>query len=147
MNTEAMTAADADIIAAGADTIDLASVDFNRAADEGEWMTLTHPVSGVELTGMRMRLCGADSKRYKAASRNVMTRRSRLRRPPTGEEMEADAIDTVAACVLAWEGFAQDGQPITCSKRSAVEVFNKHRWIYEQADQFIQTRGNFTKKV
>lgn len=128
------------------DKMDLSDLDFRSAAEQGEWMTVTHPVSGVEMPGMRLRVCGVDSDRYQKAEKAGLTRRMRQRRQAVGEDLDLDTLEVQARCVTAWEGIEENGRPIEYSHKNVVAVLTKFRWLRDQVDRFIQDRGNFTKK-
>lgn len=128
------------------DKIDLSELDFRAAAEQGEWMTVTHPITGIEMPGMRLRVCGVDSDRYQKAEKAMLSRRMRQRRQALGEDLDLDSLEVQARCVTAWEGIEEGGRPVDHSHKAVVAVLTKHRWLRDQVERFIQDRGNFTKK-
>ena len=133
--------------------MDLSKVDYVARADEGEWMTVTDPL-GAELVDevtkkpARLKLVGLDSKRYRDKNREIQDRRiekMRRNKPTTSKLHETETRDLIAHCVLDWEEFYSDGQPLECNPENVRMLFEKVPYIQLQADNFIGDRANFMK--
>lgn len=90
-------------------------------------------------------LLGADSEQFrKAQNRNLNKRLAKRNVKMTAEELEAETVDLLAGVTVGWEGFlGTDEQPIPCNRQNAVALYTKYPFIREQADRFINERGNF----
>lgn len=133
----------------GTKVIDLASLD---TASDTAVLTLRHPATHAVLTDeggkpIAMTVCGTDSETYLAAQRTVLNKRlsRRNRTPLTAEEIEDEAIDIIAKCVVSWNGIVLDGDLLVCSPENVRKVLSRFRWIKEQVDEFINDRANFVK--
>lgn len=138
MSTEEMTAFDPD------------SIDMQKGAAEGARLDLLHPGTGAA-TGAWLQLLGVDSDAYVARQRAlqrgrlarlVVARRIKL----TPEELEAEALDLLVTATTGWGGLTAGGQPLNWSPAAARDLYTRHRWIREQADEFIGDRANFLPK-
>ena len=97
---------------------------------------------------MTITLLGSDSTAYRKAQNAQLNKRLAKRNVKlTAEELEAETIDTLAACTVGWTGFVgEDGQPVPCSAKNAAMLYRKYPFIREQADRFINERQNFLPK-
>lgn len=116
---------------------------------EGAWLTLLHPTTGVA-TDIRIQLAGLDSARYREHERKISNRRLKQslrrggpRQVVTKEELDAEAIDLLATCTLAWENIVENGEPLECTAENARRVYTEYPWIREQVDAFVGDRSNF----
>lgn len=133
--------------------MDLATLDM-AAADTGAVMTVRHPISDAVLEGtdgqpITITLAGSDSERFRkvqraSANRRLKTQSSR-RGQITSEEIEADALETLAACTIAWHGLVVDGEALECNAVNARKAYKRLPWLREQVDAFVGDRANFLK--
>lgn len=82
----------------------------------------------------------------------------------SAEELEADAIDLLAACTVGWreelapegsavpEGSRHEkktltvrGEELTCTRANAARLYADFPWIREQVDAAVGDRANFTQ--
>ncbi|MFO1126374.1 MAG: hypothetical protein U1E25_14595 [Methylocystis sp.] len=134
---------------------DLASLDTTPAAEAGAEMKVLHPTSGAVLSQedgqpIVITLVGEDSERFRRASRASLDRRLKrqsagVSAPPSAEELENNAIETLVACTIGWSGIALDGKTLDCTPENARMIYKRLRWLREQVDAFINDRANFLK--
>lgn len=128
--------------------IDLSTLDTRAGANAGAPVVLTHPVTGAELPATVL-IHGHDSDAYREAQ--ISIQRDRLARmarqrgtPPDPEEVNAEALQLLAACVQGWEGLQQNGQPLAYTgTASALALLQAFPWIREQVDAAVHRRENF----
>jgi hypothetical protein len=68
-----------------------------------------------------------------------------VRAPLSVEESLAQQVETVASCVLEWEGFVNDGQPVPCTKENAIKYMTAAPWIREQFEELMNDHELFSK--
>ena len=126
-------------------TFDLASLDTSSASERGASLDVLHPTTGEKL-GIAITLAGADSPTYVQAQRAMVNRRIRARgKQVTAEQVEDDAVDLIASCVLGWSGVLVDGKALECTKANAKELLARFPWIKEQCSEFMGERANFLR--
>lgn len=130
--------------------LDLSSLDAKPGANKGALMTLRHPATNQPLRTAKgesfvINLLGMDSEVYKrqtrlnANARLAMKGRMKLK----AEELEAEGIETLAACTIGWtDGLILDGKEFNYSPANAVTLYTRFAWAKEQADEFIGDRSN-----
>lgn len=125
-----------------------------KTTEDGVPLEVRHPTTGAVLMNgtnepVTLVLTGADSDKAKKAERATVNRRFKMagRRSSvmTAEELDADALEILAACTLAWSGFALDGQELECNAQNAKRLYAQFPWLREQAESFRQDRSNFLK--
>lgn len=128
----------------------LPEFDTVSAADTGATLTLTREDNGAvarDASGnpLTLTLLGADSAQYRKAQQKNLNRRLAKRSVKvTAEELDAEALDILAASTVAWSGFNDgDGQPVPCNPANALVLYKTYPAIREQADRFISDRANF----
>lgn len=135
--------------------LDLSQFDTKVSANEGAWLDLRNPtnVSEVLMRGgnpVRVKLLGKDSEVFRRiTAKNINTRlkeasRGRNAAPATAEQLEADAIRTIAACTIAFENVVVDGREFKAPD-DAEAFWKRFPAFREQADDFIGGRENFMK--
>jgi hypothetical protein len=133
--------------------MDLSQFDTTQTAEEGAVMTVTHPATGVPLeqddgTPVTITLAGTDSERFRRAERQALNRRlqgPRRNQNVTAEELEANGINGLVACTLAWSGIVLDGESLACTPDNARLVYKRLPWLREQANEFTGQRANFLR--
>lgn len=135
--------------------LDLASLDTSKAAEEGSTLEILHPTTGRVLSNgdgraVTLTLAGMDSQRARKAERAAINRRlkeSTRRRGSgvTADDLDADSLDLLSACTLDWSGFELDGQPMECNLENARALYRRFPWLREQAQAYVDDRGNFLK--
>lgn len=133
-----------------AETLDLGTLDFQTTANDGARLDLRHPTTNAP-TGAWLQLLGTDSDAYRAAQRaqqrDRMKQIARTRRlGVTPEEIETEALNLLVVATVGLGGFKKDGAELQFSADAARDLYKRHIWIREQADEFINDRANFLPK-
>lgn len=91
---------------------------------------------------------GQDSQAYRAASRALTNRRLQKgnRAKLTAEELESESLELLAAATMDWNGFVDaSGNPVPCTKQSAITLYRDYPIVREQVDKAINDRANFSR--
>jgi hypothetical protein len=127
--------------------MDLATLDLAAGAEAGVEVELTHPVTGRPL-GAKLKLRGTDAPTYRAAlleqrRRRIefMTKSGRDRLDPA--DLDAEALELLAAATVGWSGMTLDGKPFDYSHENAATLYRRFGWVREQAAAAIADRANF----
>lgn len=116
-------------------------------------LLIRHPATGeplVDFTGaeafidmLALTSAPAQKARNRVQQRRIESRQRRV----TVEEAEAEAMQVLAACTVAWYLVGLDGQhiPVACDRDAALELYTTPglRFIAEQATVFADSAGNF----
>jgi PIN domain nuclease of toxin-antitoxin system len=135
---------------------DFDSIDTVAGSEQGIQMPVKNltgqPMTDKHGQAVSITLKGPDSETYRKLTRAQV--KKRLDRAAKGEslgddstlaEAEADAIEIMAACTMAWTGINDKaGEPIPCSRETARQLYQRYPIIREQVDVFISSRLNFT---
>jgi len=125
---------------------DLASLDTNKASEEGVWVEIENPANG-EFTGIRIKVLGMDSKVYQDQTRKVQDRN--LKKGFRGmknlktETLDNNKIELICDCTTEWEAVEYNGEPLECNAENKRWLYKTFRWIFDQVDEFMGDRGNF----
>lgn len=128
------------------------------AVDAPGRLTIVHPVTrqplrtadGVEAY---IDLYSADSEVARKHERAVQRRRlaMRGRGKITPEELEAEAVEALAALTAGWRLVGLDGRPLDVpfSADAAREMYaaSSLAWLRDQVNEFAADRGNFSKPL
>lgn len=103
---------------------------------------LLHPATKKPL-GMVVTLAGPAADAYQSA-------RLRLVQENMGEadveKISRKMVDLLAACVIAWEGFVENGQPLVCTPETVSRLLN-HRGYYWMKDQLEAALGDVARFI
>lgn len=124
--------------------------------DKPSRMIVVHPVSRQPLRDKdgneaHIELFSGDSEHARKHQRTVTRRRlaMRGRGKLSAEELEAEAIELLAALTTGWVLLDFDGNAIDVaySQDNARELYGDPgmSWLREQVDEFVADRGNFSK--
>ena len=93
-----------------------------------------------------IRVAGSYSKAYRRRA-EAQTQRMFKRRQGTlnAEQWQQNRIELVAACVMSWEGFVNNGQPFPCTKENAVLMLTRAPWILTQLEEAQADHAGFFK--
>ena len=119
--------------------------EIRKQAQVEAWVTILHPVSGVE-TSMRIRLLSPDSERYRQIDnriRNATTKSMTKRGGLSAEELSESGLQLLIQATVGWENVIFDGQPIQFSPENVRTVYTDFPFIREQVDRFLGDRRNF----
>lgn len=113
---------------------------------------LRHPTTSERLlsdTGapITISIVGMDSEQFRTRHRAIINRRLNAGKKAkiTAEEIEAESIDTIAACITGWQHVELDGKALEFSKANAKTLLTRLPWLREQLDEAIADRANFLK--
>ena len=113
---------------------------------------LRHPTTSERLlsdTGapITISIVGMDSEQFRTRHRAIINRRlsAGKKAKVTAEEIEAESIDTIAACITGWQHVELDGKVLEFSKANAKALLTRLPWLREQLDEAIADRANFLK--
>lgn len=138
--------------------MDLSKLDVVAGANAGYECELLHPATAKPL-GIFIKLRGHDSDEAKAVSSAQRQRRidaaaagkaSMFSMLPTAE-VEANAIELLAACTFAWRDASLDvadvievdGEKLPCTPDNVKKIYRGYPWIVEQVDGVVSNRANF----
>jgi len=120
---------------------------FQNTANAGEWLILTHPVTGEKLP-MQLLVLSIESDKVKAIQRSAINSKLTKRTlRTTSETLEAEANTMLMATVLGWENFELDNKMLefTPENLSMVLFSGRWPWIKKQLDDYVNAEINFTK--
>jgi hypothetical protein len=125
---------------------DLATLDTNKASEEGVWCDIENPKTG-ELTDIRIKVLGIDSKAYQNQTRKIQDKN--LKKGFRGmktlktETLDNNKIDLICVCTVEWENVTYNGEVLECTMENKRWLYKTFRWIFDQVDEFVGDRGNF----
>lgn len=128
-------------------------LDFNTLIiDDDDSVTIPILNAAGEPTGARWTLRSADSPKSVAlvdkftnARLSRMQRRQGTQTPLTTQELRAETVDSLVACVVGWEGMGSGQTELKFSEAAAREVLTKSVIIRDQVDAAVKDRSGFTK--
>jgi hypothetical protein len=113
---------------------------------------LRHPTTNERLTSdegapITISIVGMDSEQFRTRHRAIINRRLNAGKKVkvTAEEIEAESIDTIAACITGWQYVELDGKILEFSRANAKTLLTRLPWLREQLDEAIADRANFLK--
>lgn len=135
--------------------MDLSNLDFATVSDQGAVIELYHPVTRAILRNeagepLTVTVVGENSERFQMSQRMITNRRlaakGKLRL--TAEELEAEGIETLAKCVIAWTNIMVDGETLACTPANVIKVLKDRRfsWLRKQVDDAVTDEGNFIQR-
>jgi hypothetical protein len=89
---------------------------------------------------------GTYSTVYRSALNRQRDRLVKMRRAKlTGDMVEEQQLDLMAACVLGWDGFFVGERPVPFTRENVKQVLATVPWIREQVDEAMSDHEGFTK--
>jgi hypothetical protein len=137
--------------------MDIFSLDTKAAANEGAVLELRDSVGKPLLkpdgNPVTITLRGADSDVYTAASNQLTNRAVRNRSKgifATAEMLQADTIELLTKCIVAWDGLTHrptpESEPVPFVFNEAnAKTLLRVNYVREQVEQFVNDRGNYSK--
>jgi hypothetical protein len=90
-------------------------------------------------------IVGTLSKRYKKAQ--TRNRAQWGRKAAGGDELDQQAREATAACVVSWNGIVdQDGAAVPCTPDNVAQLLDEMPWVREQLDGEIRDHAAFFTK-
>lgn len=138
------------------------SIDPQKAASEGAWLELLHPVTGEVLkrNDKPIRIClkGADSDEYRRSVALQQAKLSKRRgidlaKASADEVMdilskgEENSVSSLVAVTVAFDNLSvsDDGADFPFTPENATFLYSKRPWVREQVMEFVFSRANFLK--
>lgn len=130
--------------------MDLSNFDTRKACNDGAIMQVIfegEPVLQDDGKPVTITFCGRDSDAFQKSVRSRADDRmqARQRVKVTLAAMEAETVETLSDCTMAWDGIVLDGEALPCTRANAVKLYTRFPWLREQADGFVSDRANFLK--
>lgn len=132
--------------------------DFDLAAapsvadveDQGQWIHLLDRDDepgyyGEDRKPVRMRVAGSYSNRFRRAEQKVRRKALRGRGKMSAEDLDQQALEIEAACVIEWEGIVSAGRPVPCEPENVVQVLRAMPWVRKQVQRAIDDHAAFFK--
>jgi hypothetical protein len=129
--------------------MDLNDFDTSYASENGVKFTLLNPKT-YEPTDIIFTLSGMDCSKYRNQKKLITNKRMNKmvrKKEVDVSETEKEDIDLLANCTLGWSGILEGEKQIKFSVENAKDLYTKHRWIFEQVNEFIGNRANFFSTV
>jgi len=123
--------------------------DIVATADEPVTITIYQPNGdpylGADGEESTIDVLGSESKKYRAASRQVQDRMLNRRRGKlTADDVEKNAIFLAASAVTGWSGWeGEDGKPMDCTPEN-VRLLLEIPHIRTQVDEAIRDHADFS---
>lgn len=126
-----------------------------RSQDGSGILNLEDPTTGEPLENEHkepiwIRLHGKDSDRYQKARRRLQNRRlghtlkTAAQMKVSAELLEEDELELLGEITAEWSpSIEEGGKAIECTPANAKAFYQRHRWVKEQVDSFINDRANF----
>ncbi len=126
--------------------MDIQTIDDVAREDEGT-LVMVKDAAGEEQDGVTILVAGTYSTAYRKAVSAQRDRMLRQRRGNlTGEQLERQQLELVAACIIEWDGFTSNGQPFPLSKDNAITLLTRAPWIREQVEEAMSDHASYFTK-
>jgi hypothetical protein len=128
------------------------SKDVSAREDEGTVVHVANEAGEKQYYGEKndkpvtITVAGTYSSRYRRASEAIRDKNMKRSKRPDGQDVDANALEVQAACMIAWEGFENAGQPFPLTKQNAIAVLDQCPWIREQVDAAMFDHAAFFKQ-
>jgi len=100
---------------------------------------------GKDKTPVTITVAGTYSSTYRRAEEARSNRRLKRRSASiTAETVERERLAVVSACVLGWEGFFDNGKPMTCTVENVQTVLRIAPWILLQVEGAMEDHVGFS---
>jgi hypothetical protein len=122
------------------------------AEDEGTLVAIRDASGEPELQPngdpVTITVAGTYSSRYRRAMDNQRERLLKQRRTSlTGEGLNRQQLELIAASIIEWEGFTAEGQPYPFTKENAIALLDNAPWIREQVEEAMGDHAAFFPKA
>ena len=128
--------------------MDLTALDTKPMAEQGQELTIKHPVTDEPLD-IVIKLLGKDSKKYQQAQHTIQNQgfKKKVESDKFSQQLEEGAIKRLAACTVSWVNVEINGEPVVCNEENAIMVYSEYRWIADQVSIFVEDRANFLPRA
>lgn len=115
--------------------------------DEGTVVKISDENGDVQ-DGVTITVAGTYSSRYRRAEASQRGRLLKQRRTNiSGEDLQRQQLELIAACIIDWQGFTVEGKPYLLNKENAVALLESAPWIREQVDSAMVDHSSFFSPV
>lgn len=134
--------------------IGLDSFDSTAAAEQGAVMEVRSPATGEVMRWpdgrpWTINYLGADSEKIAKVARLQNDRNSnafiRTRAARPSASVEKDNIEILVTATQSWDIPLGNGEPAKNDANEYRSAYTKYKWLFEQGNEFIGSRGNFMK--
>jgi len=134
----------------------MSGLDITKAAeaakveDEGQVVHVRdrdgEPLYTDEQQPVTITVAGTYSGKYRQAANRQRDRLVKMRRAKlSGELIEQQQLELMAACVLDWHGFTVDGKPVPCNVENAKQLLASVPWVREQVEEAMNDHEGFSR--
>lgn len=125
-------------------------MDLNQAAevtgreDDGVVIELNDEQGNPADPKVTVTVAGTYSKRYRSAQdANRKWWRKHARSKPSDDVIDGQALELIAACIIAWSGFTADGKDYPLTKANAIHLLTVMPWVREQIETAMTDHEGF----
>ena len=92
-------------------------------------------------------IAGTYSSRYRRITDTNGDKAWKKRGGMDAADSRRTALETIAACILAWDGFTSDGEEFPLTKANAVTLLDACPWIRDKVEKAMTSHELFTAPV
>lgn len=93
-----------------------------------------------------IKIVGTYSRTYRTKMRQQRNQVLRQLEAPSGETIDQQQTELVAACILGWEGFAKNGQPFPHTTENAIALLKALPWVQRQLEIAMGNHRGFSTR-
>lgn len=110
-----------------------------------ESTTLEVTLPNGEATDFRMELCSLDDQKPRQVLKKWDRIASKSKKGLSFEQKEQAANELMAACILSWTGYTENGTVIECSEEEKMRIVSDRetRFVREQIDEKLGDVNSF----
>ncbi len=110
--------------------LDVTELSTKEKSNQGVEVQIQHPTTGENLATIKV--LGTESDKFRTIQKKYFekTRNKKM----SAVQVEQFRYESVAECVVSWDGIVENGKPIGLSKESAISVFRRCPWMLEQIE-------------
>lgn len=124
-----------------------AAPDVKSREDEGLVVKVRdvhgEPMTTADGGAVTIRIAGSYSAVYRRTQDAQHQRWGRRGQLPDAAEARQNRLDLTVACIMAWEGFTNGGQPFPFTKENALLLLSKCPYIHEQLETAQHDHSRF----
>jgi hypothetical protein len=128
--------------------IDLAKAGTVKAReDEGQVVHIRDETGDLAFEGetpVTVKIQGSYSAAYRRVEDEQLRRQIKRRLATvTPDQLTANRVELVAACILDWSGFTDGGRPFPCTRENATRLLEVAPWVLNQLAEAQQDHASF----
>jgi hypothetical protein len=123
--------------------MDISKLNTVTTSEQGKWLDILDG-DGVK-TGIRIKVVGIDSKKFKSESQKLAKylERQREEKNKDYDGVEYKTISMAVAITVDWENIEEDGKVLEFDKETGERVYTNAPIITEQVLRYAKDRNNF----